>query len=86
MIPELDYLKPLRSRKCTFKKTCHNMSAKVTIREEQAGAELCQAHFKLVLAKPALTDVDVVFPVFTKKVVVFFHLPNNLGCRPLVKN
>ena len=53
---------------------------------EQAGAELCQAQFKLGLARPALTDVDVVFPVFTKKVEVVFHLPKNLGCLPFVKN
>ena len=34
---------------------------------EQAGAELYLAQFKLGQARPALTDVDVVFPVFNKK-------------------
>jgi hypothetical protein len=44
---------------------------------KQAGAELCQAHFKLGLAKPALPDVDGAFPVFTNKRLVVFHLPKN---------
>jgi hypothetical protein len=30
-------------------------------KEEQAGAELCQAQFKLGLAKTAFPDVDIVF-------------------------
>ena len=47
---------------------------------------VCQALFKLGLPKPAFTDVDVVFPVFTKKVAVIFHLPKNLGCLPFVEN
>ena len=40
-------------------------------KKKQAGSELCQAQLMLGLAKPALTDVDVVFPVFSKKIVVF---------------
>jgi hypothetical protein len=34
---------------------------------KQAGAELCQAQFKLGLAKTAFSDVDIVFvfPVLT---------------------
>ena len=50
---------------------------------KQAGAELCQAQFKLGLAKTAFPDVDIVFvfvfPVLNiyEKIEVIFHLLNN---------
>ena len=60
-------------------------SESITLEEEkkQAGAELCQAQFKLGLAKTAFPDVDIVFvfvfPVLNiyEKIEVIFHLTNN---------
>jgi hypothetical protein len=48
---------------------------------EQAGAELCQAQFKLGRTKPVLLfKFSIAFSVLRSEVV--FHLPKNLGDLP----
>ena len=55
---------------------------------EQAGAELCQAQFKLGLAKTAFPDVDIVFVFVFPVLKVWSCLPftNKWSCLPFAKN